>query len=316
MSPADLARLEIAKRAYQAAQPRAAEVQTGVRRARLGLGRPKPRRNWFSKGLVLVVLALGSLAYAKPQALGELVQNAIRPSPPLPRKHLGGASELPSETNQPPRLATKPAVVVEPSRAVPAVVASAGRAMIVPMPALAGGSATAAGTVLTLDPTPAPSPASATAPVSAVAPAALAPTTALVPAAAGAATPTEAPSAATPTAGSKAARATARTADEAGAHERGTIGSSESSSSSEWGRVGRALARGDDARALSALAQLSESADASTRDKADLGRAQLFMAHGNEQQACALARSLLQRRAGVRIERQAQGLLKNCPKQR
>jgi hypothetical protein len=74
------------------------------------------------------------------------------------------------------------------------------------------------------------------------------------------------------------------------------------------------LAGGDDARALSALARLSESADASTRDKADLGRAQLYMAHGNAAPACAIARSLLQRGAAARIERQAHSLLKICAK--
>ena len=62
MNAADLARLELAKRAYKATQASEAEVQTGVRRARLALTRPKRRRNWFSKGLVFVVLAVGSLA--------------------------------------------------------------------------------------------------------------------------------------------------------------------------------------------------------------------------------------------------------------
>ena len=72
------------------------------------------------------------------------------------------------------------------------------------------------------------------------------------------------------------------------------------------------MARGDEAGALSALGKLSESDDARTRDKADLGRAQLLMAHGNRDQACALARSLTRRRAGGHIERQAAMLLKDC----
>jgi hypothetical protein len=80
----------------------------------------------------------------------------------------------------------------------------------------------------------------------------------------------------------------------------------------DWGRVGQALASGDSNAALSALGELSESDDPSTRDKADLGRAQLLMAHGTPEQACALARSLTHRRAGGRIERQAQLLLKSC----
>jgi hypothetical protein len=81
---------------------------------------------------------------------------------------------------------------------------------------------------------------------------------------------------------------------------------------SDWGRVGQALARGDGSGALAALDGLAESDDQRTRDKADLGRAQLLMAHGNPERACALARSLSHRRAGGRIERQAQLLLKSC----
>jgi hypothetical protein len=72
------------------------------------------------------------------------------------------------------------------------------------------------------------------------------------------------------------------------------------------------LARGNDTEALSALGELSASDDPSTRDKADMGRAQLLMAHGESNKACALARSLTHRRAGGRIERQAQLLLKTC----
>jgi hypothetical protein len=84
MNAADLARLELAKRAYKATQPGELEVQTGVRRARLSLTRPKRRRNWFSKGLVFVVLAVGSLAYAKPNAIGEIVEKV------LPREDVAG----------------------------------------------------------------------------------------------------------------------------------------------------------------------------------------------------------------------------------
>ena len=81
---------------------------------------------------------------------------------------------------------------------------------------------------------------------------------------------------------------------------------------SSWGRVGQALAQGDEAGALSALSTLSESDDPRTRDKADLGRAQLLLAHGEQEQGCALARQLIHRRAGGRIERQALTLLKTC----
>jgi len=83
---------------------------------------------------------------------------------------------------------------------------------------------------------------------------------------------------------------------------------------SNWGRVGQALANGDEQSALHALAALSESRDERTRDKADLGRAQLLMANGNQDLACSLARSLTHRRAGSRIERQAQSLLRDCPR--
>jgi hypothetical protein len=81
---------------------------------------------------------------------------------------------------------------------------------------------------------------------------------------------------------------------------------------SEWGRIGQALERGDERTALAELGSLSKSDDPRTRDKADLGRAQLMLAHGNRDDACALARSLTHRSAGVRIERQAQALLGSC----
>jgi len=81
---------------------------------------------------------------------------------------------------------------------------------------------------------------------------------------------------------------------------------------SEWGRIGQALERGDEQAALAELGTLSRSNDPRTRDKADLGRAQLMLAHGNREDACALARSLTHRSAGERIERQAQALLSSC----
>ncbi len=58
--------------------------------------------------------------------------------------------------------------------------------------------------------------------------------------------------------------------------------------------------------------ELSQSDDQRTRDKADLGRAQLLLARGDLDQGCALARSLSNRNAGSHIERQAQLLLKSC----
>jgi len=236
MSAADLARFELAKRAYQATQPTAAEVQTGVRRARLA--RRRPRRNWFSKGLVLVVLAVGGMAYAKPHAVGELVERVL-PS------HDADSSKRAHQRPAPP-----------PTPAIPAVHAA------IPAPAPNAGPP--------IGPKNAPKPA---------------PRAVVGKHAEGARlAPAPAPS----------------------------IGGSPEAGVSDWGRVGRALARGDDESALSALRQLSESDDRSTRDKADLGRAQLFMAHGQSEQACALLRSLLNRGASARIERQAQASLKSC----
>jgi len=249
MSSADLARLELAKRAYRATEPSAAEVQRGVRKARLALRRPRQRRAWFSKTLVAVVLAMGGLAYAKPQALGELVTSALERRKPTPPKRAaaGGVAVTP----QPVVAKMSPPAVAVPMREAP-----------VPVPAEP------------MQPAAQPGKSNAT-----KAKAKPAPGTPAVP------TKVE-PS-----------------ADGGGAQE---------SVASDWGRVGAALARGDETRALAALNELAESDDQRTRDKADLGRAQLFMAHGNREQACSTARSLTNRRAGSRIERQAQVLLKSC----
>jgi hypothetical protein len=261
MNAQDLARLELAKRAYRAAEPRAAEIQTGVRRARIWLRRPKPRRSWFSKGLVMVVLAVGSLAYAKPHELVELVTQALpmTPRPYEPASRIRAATPPPAEAGAltspveilPERRSAADERRVVEAPAAPARVAaepitpSAKRAPARPEPARAPDrpeAATLPELVTSVEP-----------PVTAV-----------------------------------------------------------SEPATEWGRVGQALARGDEQRALSALAELSESADLRTRDKADLGRAQLLRARGSEEEACALARSLTQRRAGSRIERQALLLLKGC----
>ena len=103
MSAADLARLELAKRAYRAVEPSAAEVQRGVRRARLGLQRPRRRSTWLSKTLVAVVLAMGGLAYAKPQALGELVQAARHRGAAAPKQGGAGGGALPPTLPEPAR---------------------------------------------------------------------------------------------------------------------------------------------------------------------------------------------------------------------
>jgi hypothetical protein len=270
MNGADLARLELAKRAYRAAEPSATEVQRGVRRARLGLRRPKERRRWFGKGLVMVVLAVGGLAYAKPQAMGELVTSALEANR-TPSKQLregGNVSPQPMESPSPaPGGSSQVAAVAGPTVA----------------PAVA--RPTLDEPALTAFP-PAPKPEAPRA------------SSRLEPAPRVAASSPAVPSAPLTTAASQAAPAD----DRAG----------ETRSVSDWGRVGQALARGDENKALAALAELSESADQRTRDKADLGRAQLFMANGNRDGACALARALTNRRAGSRIERQAQALLKSC----
>ncbi|HKY37424.1 MAG TPA: hypothetical protein VJN18_15890 [Polyangiaceae bacterium] len=274
MNAADLARLELAKRAYRSVEPSAAEVQRGVRKARLALRRPRQRRAWFTKTLVAVVLAMGGLAFAKPQALGEWVETALRSGASASPKRAGGAG-------------------------------SAAEAALTPRLLADGPSALTAGVPLAPAAQPQPAPAD----------------------------PQPAKPAAGPLQGPKSSLASAPALslpqrDQAGKLDKaGTAPAvvasnaqpegAEAGISSEWGRVGEALARGDEPRAMAALKELSHSEDPRTRDKADLGRAQLLMGNGNRDQACAMARSLTNRRAGGRIERQAQVLLKSCkPKSR
>jgi hypothetical protein len=287
MTAADLARLELARRAYKATQPGAAEVQTGVRRARLWLGRPKARRNWFSKGLVLVVLAVGGLAYAKPQALGELVEQVLPAQGAEPSKRAGKlrpsappvAAQLTAPKLAEPQLAEPQ--LAEPKLAEPKLAEPQVTEPQVTEPKLAAPKLAA------------PQRASAERPVT-----------------------QDSAGATVGARGTSNAQPVEEANKAPGARRAVSAASSGSSSTnagvSDWGRVGQALAQGDDAGALSALRQLSDSDDPRTRDKADLGRAQLFMAHGEPEQACALARSLTNRRAGSRIERQAQVLLKSC----
>lgn len=256
MNAADSARLELARRAYKATEPREAEVHTGVRRARLALARPRPRRAWFSRGLVFVVLAVGSLAYAKPQALGELVERV------RPRDDAAGTRRLlPGAASNPAEAATQTGNALR-----------AHRNVIAPN-AIAQGA----------------------------------------PQAPDGAQPAAAPAPATSSSRTTSASPNKAVSGRAGATTRKDAASTKPASAmTDWGRVGQALASGDNTAALSALNELSESDDQRTRDKADLGRAQLLMAHGEPDQACALARSLAHRRAGSRIERQAQLLLKSC----
>jgi hypothetical protein len=242
----------VAKRAYRATQPTEREVQTGVRRARLSLRRGKSRSKWWLKGLVFVVLALGSLAYAKPHALSDLIEQG---APWREGRQAKGAVALAShrEREEATEAPTSVSVPVEPTKAP----RSAEPSLVAPTkPKKAVATRKSVVSAPSEEPQSAPIPS------------------------------------AEPLAGPEPPR------DEAPV--------------SEWGRVGQALARGDEASALNALGKLADSSDPRTRDKAEWGRAQLMMAHGNRDRACAIARSLTQRRSGSRIERQAQVLLKDC----
>lgn len=274
MNDADLARLAIAKRAFLATQPSEPEVQTGVRRARLALRRPRPRRRWLSKGLVFVVLAVGGLAYAKPHALGEWVAQVLEPKGSGHGLAAGRGGALPAPADVTPAAGkAPPASPAAAAQAEPgAAVEQAEPGAAVEQPEL---EATVAGVVAQA------APASA---------AELQSAKALSARGTSKHTTAGGTSPATKTASAPQATATV----------------------SEWGRVGQALAAGDEQAALAGLNELATSDDPRTRDKADLGRAQLLLAHGNRDAACALARSLTRRRAGERIERQAQALLKSC----
>ena len=249
MNAAELAVLQLAKRAYAAAQPSESEVQTGVRRARLALRRGKSRRNWFGKGLVLVVLAVGGLAYAKPHALGELVEGLMQASGADAAKR-GTKREAPTAPAQPLREGAK--------------------ALHPPAPAEVAASRA-------LDTTPSAATLAETKPHE-------------------------------QRRGDRAAKPVLTAGGAASASQE----TPPPAAVSNWGRVAQALGRGDEAQALAALSELSESDDQRTRDKADLGRAQLLLARGDHEKGCALARSLNNRRAGSHIERQAQLLLKSC----
>ena len=71
------------------------------------------------------------------------------------------------------------------------------------------------------------------------------------------------------------------------------------------------LSQGDEQAALAALDALARSDDARTRDKAELGRAQLLLARGDRDGACAVAG--LDRASGRRPHRApGAGPLKSC----
>ena len=280
MNAADLARLELAKRAYKATQASEAEVQTGVRRARLALTRPKRRRNWFSKGLVFVVLAVGSLAYAKPNAIGEIVEKVLPREGAAGKRGVGG------------RLAELAAPVEEATKL--------GRATL-SLNALGAATQQLKREVADHSALVAPQAEEATAPQAAETAAPQVATAAKKISKSGASSAS--------TASTNAALAAALASNASGTSTAATKAATPSAS---WGRVSQAMADGNQSEALAALDQLSASSDDRTRDKADLGRAQLLMSRGETSSACALASSLTHRRAGGRIERQAQLLLKSC----
>jgi hypothetical protein len=262
MNAADLARLEVAKRAYRAVEPSAAEVQRAVRKARLALRRPRPRRAWLGKTLVTVVLAMGGLAYANPHTLERWVEDTLRSSK-HPSRPSGGMSAAAPNVESPKLPGTVPPTAPSPMTETP----------LVPVP-----EATAQGPAETAPAGPGTAATTRTVrPAQRRAPAPVAPSDDV-----------------TSTGGSE--QRPPAPVDVA----------------SPWGHVGTALASGDEQSALHALKELSRSEDPRTRDKADLGRAQLLMASGQRDQACSLARSLTNRRAGGRIERQALVLLKSC----
>lgn len=285
MNADDLARLDLAKRAYRSTEPNAAEVQRGVRKARLGLQRPRARSTWLTKTVVAFALTMGGLAFAKPQGLGDLVQTALRSAPSGAKQATGSGPAAAPAALVPQRKA--PLAQPAQAKAAPAALAQAPVA-----PAAASTRAT---------PIAAPKVASA--------PKAVPASEAPVPA-------SEAPVLAAeeaPVASNRPAPASKRAAS-AGAFPDASAnkGTPSAQQVTDWGRVGSALAKGDETRALAVLNELSESEDRRTRDKADLGRAQLMMSNGNRDKACATARSLTNRGAGSRIERQAQVLLKGC----
>jgi hypothetical protein len=282
MNAADLARLELAKRAYRSTEPNATEVQRGVRKARLALRRPRARTTWLTKTVVGVVLAMGGLAFAKPRALGELMQTVLHPVSNAPKRDSGSGLTIapvapvaeragvatPQSPIAPPApvVGEPPAPGVGEQQADAEVAVSATRSE--PHPALAARA-------------PAFRPKAPVAERQ-------------------------------PLARNTAAAQEKQQLDSASAFPDDAPGEATQPQLSDWGRVGSALARGEESRALAVLNQLSGSEDRRTRDKADLGRAQLMMSNGNREQACATARSLSNRGAGSRIERQAQVLLKSC----
>jgi hypothetical protein len=299
MTPHVVERLTVAVRAYRAAEPTEAEVQAAVRRARLSLRRPPKRRARFLKLAVLGVLAMGGLAYANPSALHNWVSRELadasvtRVSPPA------GARAAKDHVPQNARPASE-LLRGEPRRnsgSHTAPPANSGQQNAATLPPDQTEDASARRSEASKPEYPLP-----------VTPAAGEP---------GAQRPVRAPSTAPPAAarptGSAAAFATGRPVlAHEGEFEPSTPARAANEPVSDWGRVGNALARGDEQDALQALASLADSPDERTRDKADLGRAQLYMANGDRDRACALARSLTRRRAGGRIERQAQLLLREC----
>lgn len=288
MNAPKLSQLLLMQRAYRAVEPNVAEVQAGVRRARLALRQPRRTRTGRAKPLLLLVLGLSGMAYAYPSALRELTEPA--------------APALPHDRRGPSRGAgARPAPVVEQQAKQAAVSATLSP----------GTSAAATPAALTTPAADAAPPLAATAPSERPASAGDAPSVqeqapkAELPA--GSVRPVSA--AAVGSARTQAAGVTDTAARAGGA---GVATGGRGATASQWGSVRRALAHGNEQAALAALSSLARSIDPQTRDKAKLGRAQLLMARGEHTQACSLARELSEHCSDPRIERQAQGLLKSC----
>lgn len=264
MSASDWARFQLARRAFHAVQPSASEVQSGVRQARLSLLRARPRRSWFGRGLVLVLLGVGGLAYAKPHLLGDLAAWVRRDaSHGMTRGGARSGAPVSASVSAPVSAKGTTTTGSESARPTP-------RAAAVSDPATTGTAPTGERTRR---------------PDGKVASTSLSP-----------------------------GRSDRRRLSVAPAAPVQPARASEPPETvPNWGRIGQALARGDEAQALAGLSELSESDDPLTRDKAELGRAQLLLARGDVDQACSLARSLTYRHADRHLQSQARLLLKSCP---
>ncbi len=288
MSDSDFRRLQMAARAYRAAQPTDLEVEQGVRRALTVMRRSsRPRRHpGVGTTLAMGILAFATLSYARP---GEMAAWF---------KSLFSTRSEAAET----RVAKRGAGTAEAPQALPSAAATdTTNRLALAAPAGAAAAAASAGELA----------------------AGARPTTAE----AGSVTSGSAPGAvverspqprggATAAVGSLATRGTEQVAP---AHGSTALASqtpkrhAAQSRRATWAEVSTALAKNDSEGALRALGDLAQHGDSATRAKAELGLAQLYFAHGNRVKACGIARSLVGRsEVSKRIQERAQGLLADC----